>query len=327
VTVPRLITALPVPMTLLCIVTGLLLEQARPAAERRYLRQFALRSASFLEDKFNDGNRRHGMIAWLLAVLPPVLALALIDVLLRRYWPLLAFVLNVFVLYITVGFRQYSHFFTDIHLALRMGDLTQARRLIAAWRGCRGDRLGSSDIARLSIEEALVASHRHVFGPVFWFVVLGPAGAVLYRLALLLNARWGRTGEDDFGAFGQFSRRAFFIVDWLPTRLTATAFAVVGDFEDAVFCWRTQAGTWPDTGNGILLASGAGALGVRLGLPISDDVGSEGSPNAMHDRPLIGLGDEADAEFMQSTIGLVWRSLVLALLLLALFWVASWVSH
>lgn len=315
-------------MTLLSIVAGLLLEQARPAAERRFLHQFALRSAAFLENQFNDGEIRHGAIAWMIAVLPPVLLLLVVEQTLRRFEPMVALALNVLVLYVTVGFRQYSHYFTDIHLALRMGEIARSRDLIATWRRRRSDRLSSSEVARLSIEEALVSSHRHVFAPVFWFVVLGPAGAVLYRFALLLDARWGRGDESEYGAFGTFARRAFAALDWLPVRLTATAFAVVGDFEDAVFCWRTQAGLWPDAAAGILLASGAGALGVRLGQPIDEEVGTEtGAVGGIRDRPLIGLGEEADADFMQSTIGLVWRTLVLALLLLTLFWVASWVGH
>jgi adenosylcobinamide-phosphate synthase len=315
-------------MTLLAIVAGLLLEQARPAAERRFLHQFGVRSAAFLEDQFNDGEFRHGLIAWVLAVVPPVLAVFAVDQVLRRFEPLLGLALSVLVLYVTAGFRQYSHYFTDIHLALRMGELGRARELIATWRGRRSDRLTSGEIARLSIEEALLSSHRHVFAPVFWFVLLGPAGAVLYRIALLLNGRWGRGDGDEYGAFGMFARRAFAALDWLPVRLTATAFAVVGDFEDAVFCWRTQAGSWPDSAAGILLSSGAGALGVRLGQPINEETGAEfGAVGAIRDRPLIGLGEEADADFMQSTIGLVWRTLVLGLLLLALFWAASWMGH
>ena len=99
------------------------------------------------------------------------------------------------------------------------------------------------------------------------------------------------------------------MIDWLPLRVTAAAFAVVGDFEDAVHCWRTQAVRWPEAGSGILLASGAGALGVRLGMPVHDD-----SDRASCDRPELGLGEDADPDFMQSTIGLVWRSLVLGLL-------------
>ena len=67
---------------------------------------------------------------------------------------------------------------------------------------------------------------------------------------------------------------------------------------------------------GIVLASGAGALGVRLGLPIPQG----GLPL---DRPELGIGDEADADFMQSTVGLVWRALVFWMVLLLLLGLAS----
>jgi cobalamin biosynthesis protein CobD/CbiB len=88
-------------------------------------------------------------------------------------------------------------------------------------------------------------------------------------------------------------------------------FAIVGDFEDTAFCWRTQASTWPDPEEGILLASGAGALGVRLGKTIVQD----SSPVF---RPEIGIDEEADVDFMQSTVGLVWRALVFWMILLLL---------
>jgi adenosylcobinamide-phosphate synthase len=125
------------------------------------------------------------------------------------------------------------------------------------------------------------------------------------------------------GEFADFAKQAFVWLDWLPLRITASAFAVVGDFEDAVHCWRTQANRWPQGSSGILLASGAGAIGVRLGLPVHDELSGMGD---LDDRPELGLGEEADPDFMQSTVGLVWRSLVLGLAVLALVWISSWVG-
>jgi cobalamin biosynthesis protein CobD/CbiB len=102
-------------------------------------------------------------------------------------------------------------------------------------------------------------------------------------------------------------------------RLTAAAFAIVGDFEDAVYCWRTQADQWPGDGLAIVLASGAGALGVRLGMPVLD-------AGEITERAEIGTGEEADVDFMESAVGLVWRALVLWLLLLLLLGLASLVG-
>lgn len=305
-------------MTLLSIVLSLLLEQVRPVSIGRvdgWLKSWA----QFLEARFNAGENAQGVAAWTVgAALPAVLVLGVYGLLIWNNW-VLALLFNIGVLYLTTGFRQFSHFFTDIQLALRMGDIDRARQLLANWRGTNADQLTSGEVARLAIEHALISSHRHVFAPFFWFALLGPAGAVLYRLARHLAQSWEAKSGDDLGRFGEFAWRAYELIDWAPVRLTGAAFAVVGDFEDAIFCWRSQADRWPDESTGILLAAGAGALGVRLGLPVHalGDIG---------ERPELGLGEEADPDYMQSTVGLVWRTLVMALLLLTLLGVAGWVG-
>jgi adenosylcobinamide-phosphate synthase len=297
-------------MSILALFAALLLEQWRPLSDRRHLFAPVARYAEFLEGQFNAGERQHGIIAWLAMVLPPVLAAWIIYALLTRASPLLALLFNAAVLYLTMGFRQFSHYFTDIHLALKQDDLDRARAVLAQWRGHSCAELNREEIVRLTIEEALTATHRHVFAVIFWFVVLpGPSGAVLYRLASYLNSRWGQSPAAEMLRFGTFARQAFDALEWLPARLTAMSFAVVGDFEDAVYCWRTQAEKWPDKALGIVMAGGAGAIGVRLGMPVICD----GTPL---DRPEIGTGDPADIAHMDSTIGLVWRALVLWILVL-----------
>jgi adenosylcobinamide-phosphate synthase len=304
-------------MSLLALIAALLLEQWHPLADRRHLFSPLARYVTFLERHFNAGEERHGAIAWSLAVLLPALATWLVYAAVYAASPVFALLLNVAVLYLTMGFRQRSHYFTDIRLALRDGDLDRAREVLGAWLGRSCAELDRETVVRLAIEEALAASHRLVFAVVFWFILLpGPVGAVLYRLAMFLDRRWGGADDAELERFGRFARRAFAALDWLPVRFTATAFAVVGDFEDAVYCWRTQASKWPDPLLGIVLASGAGAIGVRLGMPVV-------SGATVTDRPELGLGEEADLGHLDSTIGLVWRALVMWLLLLLLLSVAS----
>ena len=307
-------------MSFISIFCVLVLEQLKPSPIG-HVRAMQAAYAGFLERHFNGGERRHGISAWGIGVGLPALLVLLLQWLLDYIHPLLGFVLDVAVLYLAMGFRQFSHYFTDTQIALRMGELDRARALLAEWRGHSTERLGSADIARLSIEQGILSSHRHVFAPLFWFILLGPAGAVLYRLAAFKQEHWSALaavpGEQNH--FARFAQEAFEMLDWLPARLTAITFAVVGDFEDAIYCWRSQSDQWPDASSGILLSSGAGALGVRLGLPLPDVVGVDV-------RPELGLGDEADVEHLQSAIGLVWRALVLCLLLLILLSIASWVG-
>ena len=311
-------------MALFSLIAVLLIEQLRPLPYQWAVHDPLTRLARLLESWFNAGERSHGVIAWSLAVTLLVFITAFVHYALLSINPLLAWVWNVAILYLTMGFRQFSHYYTDIQLALRMDDLPHARSLLAQWRGRPGETLSSSAIARLSIEEALTASHRHVFGVLVCFVLLpGPSGAVLYRVAAFFADAWGKRFEDDTTHFGRFSRQAFAFIDWLPARLTAAGFAVVGNFEDAVLCWRTQADKWRDRrtgdGIGIVLASGAGALGVRLGMPVVEN-------GEIDDRSEMGTGAEADVDFMQSAVGLVWRALLLWLLLLFLLGFASLVG-
>jgi len=309
-------------MSLFALIAALLLEQLHPLSSRKYLQGWLSGYVNFFQQHFNAGQHKHGKIAWLLAVLPLLGGVALLYWLLCSVHPVFAWAFNVLMLYLTMGFRQFSHYFTDIHQALRNNRLDEARGLLSRWRGIPSHELNAEEVARITIEEALIASHRNVFGVIVWFVLFsavglgGAAGALLYRLGQFLRSRWGDEDKAELGEFGGFARHAFYLLEWLPIRMTAMTFAIVGDFEDTVFCWRTQAASWPDSEAGILLASGAGALGVRLGMPIPQG----GLPL---DRPELGVGDDADADFMQSTVGLVWRSVVFWLILLLLLTLAS----
>ena len=312
-------------MTILALIATLLLEQVRPLGDRASLARPLGAALDFLERNLNAGSRHHGVAAWCLAVIPAVALTLAIYFALYHVHAALAWAWNVAILYLTMGFRQFSHHFTDIHKALRDNNLAHARALIREWRGRPAEDLNSIEVARLAIEEAFAASHRHVFAVLFWFAFLpGPAGAVLYRLALALREKWGPRIAPADGGFGLFALSAFRAIDWVPLRLTAFGFAIVGNFEDAVYCWRNQAAKWRDPEMGIVLAAGAGAIGVKLGKPLK--AGASATGPEIDERIEIGAGDEADAGFLSSTVGLVWRALVLWLLLLVMLAIAYRVS-
>src|SRR5260370_37468717 len=276
-------------MSVLAIIAALVIEQWRPLGDRKAVQGTLDAWASWLEQAFNGGERRHGMVAWFVAVLPPALLALALHVVLYSVHALLALAFNIAVLYLTLGFRQFSHYFTDIQLAIKAGDLERARALLEQWRGASGVVRTREEIIRLAIEEALLASHRHVFGVLLWYVLLpGPSGAILYRLAAFLAARW-----QGLGSFGRFAQQAFYLLEWPAVRLSAASFAVVGDFEDAIYCWRTQARSWPDPNAGVVLAAGAGAMGVRLGMPVQEIDG-------VVPRPELGIGEPADTAFLDS---------------------------
>ena len=318
-------------MNLLAILIALGLEQWHAFRWRAATERAFVVYARGLERKLNGGSAVQGVAATALALVPPVALGTLVWWAADSVHPLLGVVWNAAVLYLLMGFRRFSHAVSVIIQALNDGDITIARRALAGWRGGWTGEFASEDVARLSIERGLVDAYRQVFAVLFWFIVLpGPMGAVLYRAAVLLADEWrGTAPGDDLtpiarsrAEFGKPAQGLLALLDWIPVRLTALSFAIVGDFEDAAYCWRMQAKTWPAAEGGesmgIVLASGAGALGVQLGGQLRS---AGGQPQF---RPELGAGEPAAPEMLPSAVGLVWRALVLWLLLILLITLANW---
>ncbi|HZX26358.1 MAG TPA: CobD/CbiB family protein, partial [Telluria sp.] len=230
-------------MTFLSILCALLIEQLKPLradnAIYAEIKKFALQ----MEGWFNAGHRRHGRMAWILMMVALMLPTGLIYWALRHQgFVLAAFAWNVLIVYLTLGFRHYSHYFTSIQIALNAGDESTARQLLGEWTKTDTVGMDAGEIARIAVEKALVTTHRNVFGVFFWFLMpLGPACAVMYRVAEYLARAWNEPEHMRNEAFGEFAAKAFYWIDWIPVRLTAVAFAVVGNFEDAVYAWRNFA--------------------------------------------------------------------------------------
>lgn len=310
-------------MTFLSILVALLIEQLKPLRADNPIYAAIQGFAARIESWFNAGHARHGRLGWFLMLGSLMLPTALIYWLLKSVNPFAAFGWNVLIVYLTLGFRRYSHYFNAIQLALGSGDDAEARRLLGEW--LRIDTVGMevSEVTRLAVEKSLVVTHRNVFGVFFWFLMpLGPACAVMYRVAEHLTHAWNDPEHMKDEAFGEFAKRAFYWIDWVPVRLTAIAFAVVGNFEDAIYAWRNFAHRWQDEAVGIILSAGGGAMGVRLGTPLEN--ASNLLPTDAATIDSSGLesetlpGEEPAPRALQSTVGLVWRALLLWMMLLLL---------
>jgi adenosylcobinamide-phosphate synthase len=319
-------------MTFLSILCALLIEQMKPLRADNPVYAEIKRLALRMETWFNAGHSTHGRMGWFLMMAILMVPTAAIYWVLRYYdWFLAAFAWNVLIVYLTLGFRHYSHYFTSIQLALNAGDEAGARALLAEWT--RQDTVGMevSEIARLAVEKSLITTHRNVFGVFFWFTMpLGPAGAVMYRVSEHLARAWNEPEHMRNEAFGQFAARAFYWIDWIPVRLTAVAFAVVGNFEDAIYAWRNFAHRWQNEAIGIILSAGGGAMGVRLGTPTENaakvllvDAATVDSSDV---EPDVLPGEEPNIRSLQSTVGLVWRALLLWMMLLLLLSSAVWLG-
>ena len=256
-------------MNFLAILAALALEQWRPANWRGGAERFYVDYLHWLEARLIHWG------AWpaTAAALLPLLAVLAVSLLASSLWPV-ALVWSFAALYLLMGFRRFSHAVTEITESLQNGDLPTARRALYDWQGGDSQTLGSDDIAQRVIEVGALAAYRCVFGVVFWFLIFGATGAALYWMLALMAREWSESavGEDITvltsarAELGRVARWLLFVLDWLPIRLLAFSFAVVGDFEDAVYQWRAQrnddAAFDNATNENILLAATYGALGL-----------------------------------------------------------------
>jgi adenosylcobinamide-phosphate synthase len=321
-------------MSFFATLFALLLEQVRPLSRGNPVHALLRAWSRWVRRNFDTGRAHHGGLAWALAVLlPSALAFAVHALLTWLLgWPF-AVVWSVVVLYFTLGFRQFSHHFTDIRDALDAGDEARARELLARWQQVDASELPKREIVRHVIEYSVLAAHRHVFGVLCWFSLLaalglGPAGAVMYRLSEFVARYWKYQStvrqQPVSAALQTAANQAWWAIDWLPARITALGFAVVGSFEDAIEAWRAQAQLQPGDNDAVVLAATAGALNVRLGGEVLQPVFSpQGAPDAAQEQGTESTaGREPELAHLRSVVGLVWRSVVMWLVLLALLTLA-----
>lgn len=318
-------------MTFFAILLVLLIEQVQPLRADNPVHAFLRTLASRMEARFNAGQAQHGRVAWLATMAAVMVPTALVYWLCTSIGFLAVFAWTALIAYLTLGFRHYSHYFTSIQIALSAGDEESARSLLAEWTGEDTSTLDSSELSRIAVETALVTAHRNVFGVFFWLLLpAGPAFAVMYRVAEYLARAWNEPDHLKNEAFGHFAMRAFYWIDWLPSRLTAIAFAVVGNFEDAIYAWRNFAYRWSDEAIGVILSAGGGALGVRLGTPAVAAASVLPADASLVDTATVETegppGDAPQPRTLQSTVGLVWRALLLWMLMLLLISIALWVG-
>jgi adenosylcobinamide-phosphate synthase len=331
-------------MSFFAVLFALLIEQLKPLPRGNVIHDTLTGWMRWAGRNFDAGREHHAWVVWGITVLVPALATLLVYKLLGHFSLLLALGWNVAVLYLTLGFRQFSHYFTDIRDALDRGDENEARRLLAQWRHLDASELPRTELLRHVIEHSLLAAHRHVFGVFFWFVLLsafglGPAGAVLYRMAELASRYWAfksRTVSMPVNErLMKLSQWLFGLIDHVPARLTAFGFAVVGNFEEAITCWRRDAWLWKHENEGIILAAAAGAVGVQLGGSAAPGITPDRSKTfATGMGELDGTATEGGSTpgaapqigHLHSVVGLVWRSVILWMLLLALLSLANLVG-
>lgn len=264
------------------------------------------RMADRIEQRFNSGGRgwrSHGVTAWVLAVIPlTILATAL------SWLPYIGWLVDILALYCALGMRSLGEHVQPVADALRRQDLDEARTRVGHLVSRQTSELDATDVARAATESVLENGSDAVFAAIFWFAVAGAPGVVLYRLSNTLDAMWGYRNER-FERFGWAAARIDDVLNYIPARLVALTYAVLGKTRAALRCWRQQAPHWDSPNAGPVMAAGAGALGVALGGPAIYH-------GELHERLQLGEGLPADADSIGRGWQLVQRGVWLWLLIL-----------
>lgn len=223
----------------------------------RAVERFAYPSSPDAEPRWRM--RLRGALSVSLLILPLTLAAWLLARL-----PLLSAIVPLVLLYLAVGARSLAQHAEVVRQALADGDLALARERVG-WIVSRDtSELDEAGIARATIESVLENGCDAVFAALFWFLLLGAPGAVLYRLSNTLDAMWGYKNAR-YLHFGWAAARLDDVLNYVPARLTALTYLLLGHAASGWRCWRTQAPTWYSPNAGPVMAAGAGALGVSLG--------------------------------------------------------------
>jgi adenosylcobinamide-phosphate synthase len=203
------------------------------------------------------------------------------------------------LLYLALGHRSLHEHARPIAAALRAGNLDAARGRLGHIVSRDTATLNMTDIAKGAVESVLENGNDAVFAALFWFVIGGAPAVVAYRLANTLDALWGYRNAR-YLHFGWAAARLDDLLNYLPARLTALTYALMGDVPRALRCWRAQGVTWKSPNAGPVMAAGAGSLGVQLGGPAV-------YCGQCEERPLLGAGAPPEADDIERALSLVRR--------------------
>jgi cobalamin biosynthesis protein CobD/CbiB len=201
-------------MSFFAVLFALLIEQVKPLPRVNRVGQLMRAWVTWVARTLDAGQLRHARMVWGVSVVVPAVLATAVYLLVRQYSLLLAMAFDVALLYLTLGFRQFSHYFTDIRDALDRGDEAEARRHLAQWKDMEVADLPRTELLRQVLEHALLAAHRYVFGVFFWFV--------------LLSAHYRQTLNFTFAAVDA-ARASLARLDEFQARLAEQAGAVAAD--------------------------------------------------------------------------------------------------
>lgn len=269
--------------------------------------------ATFLENKIyaDDGEPWESKLRGVIAVLA-ILLLIVTPLLVFEVWfngsDFIGFIIGSIVVYFCIAPRSLREHARAVEQPLLNNNLLVAREKLSFIVSRDVDSLSEQEIAAATCESVLENGSDAIFSAMFWFLVAGIPGVVVYRISNTLDAMWGYRNER-YQDFGWAAAKLDDVLNWLPARIVALSYAVLGNYTVAIRCWREQASAWKSPNAGPVMSAGAGSLEIRLG-GRAQYHGNEQS------RPVLGVDNPVEVHDIARALKLVDRTLILWLLVI-----------
>ena len=118
----------------------------------------------------------------------------------------------------------------------------------------------SADDSSDEIGEYLINANEQLFGVLFWYLCFGVVGVVTYRLLSLCKK---------YTPVASYAVMVFDILNWIPARITALCYLLVGNFQHGMAIFGQRIVNAP-ADNGLLLSQcGIAALDSGRGEPLT----------------------------------------------------------
>ena len=266
----------------------------------------------WLGTRFPEDSIWRGRWGIALALVPPLLAVGLFQLALDEpLYGLAGLVFGIAVLFYVWGPRDLD---LDVEAIAAANDPVSRRAAAASlWPEGETPALDGGSLVEAVFRNAL----RRWFGVLFWFLLLGPFGAVLYRLTAL--SAEGEAARELPGETAEGARTLLAILEWPVAQLLTLALALVGNFDTVLGAWRESGGAALSLDNRFLSAVARASVKTELAEEAADYAEENGTAAAA-----LAAGSEQPE--LRDAMSLVWRSLLVWLAVLALFVIAGFVS-
>lgn len=242
-------------MSLLSVIFALIAENFISSLSELRRFDFIFRYVSWMRSKLPAFSFQNGSVTLVIVVAGVLFAVWLVSAMLGNVLGLLGFIFGIAVLIFMIGPRDLEEDVKNVNTAFENQDYEGANFYASQLAG-RAITEPPMQLAQTVKESILLQANIRMLGVFFWFILLGPVGAVLFRFSCLLKDNQ----QDETDDFAEASQDLYNIVIWLPARICVLSYAVAGNFVDTMSYWNGLSDLWLRDSEEFIIVSGVGAL-------------------------------------------------------------------